>query len=109
MSRVCIYVERREPDGVGWQACGVRSEPVSVHALLQGEREPPSRRGVRGRTPASSGRLSRKAEHRLELEHDLERARRERWHVRDLEAAGEAAGALRRNGDGAAGWSSTPA
>ena len=58
-------------------------------ALLQREREPTAG-GERAGDSLHQRLLVGKGEHRLEQEHDVERAGRERRDVRDLEAAGEA-------------------
>ena len=77
-----------------------RSDSVSGSALLEREREPSA--GGRARTISSQQRLLvAEREHRLEQEHHVEGARRQRRNLRDLEAAGQVARALARDGDGA--------
>src|SRR6185312_3870107 len=67
-------------------------------ALLQREREPPAR-GEGPRHLPQQRPLVAEGKHGLEEEHDLEGPRRQRRDLPDVEAAGQAAGALAGNGD----------
>ena len=88
-------VQRGEPDRVGVG----HARPLRLgqrQALLQREGEATAD-GERAGDPLHQRLLVGKGEHRLEQKHDVERAGRERRDLRDLEAAGKAAGA--RAGD----------
>ncbi len=81
-------VERREPDGVG----GGHARPLRLrqrHTLFQRECKPPSR-GENAADALEQRPLVAEGEHRLELEHHLERARRKRWYLGHLETAVQA-------------------
>jgi hypothetical protein len=91
--------ERREPDRVG----AGHARPLRLgqgRALFECEREASARR-ERTRDCFHQRLLVTEGEHRLEQQHDIERARGERWDLRDHEPASKAGGALTRDGDGA--------
>ena len=92
-------VERNQPDRVGvGHARSLRL--AEGQALLDGEGEPPAGR-ERARYLLEQRLLVGKGEHRLEQEHCVERAGRDRGDARDLEAARKVAGALACDLDGA--------
>ena len=92
-------VERGEPDRVGVG----HLRPLGTgqrRPLLEREGEAAAR-PERAGNPADQRVLVLHGEHRLEQEHDVEGAVRERRDAPDLEAAGEVARALAGEGDGA--------
>jgi len=91
--------ERREPDRVGARHARL-FRLGQGWAFLEGEREPSAGREST-RDCLHQRHLVTEGEHRLEQQHGIERARGERWYLRDHEPARQAAGALTRDGDGA--------